>query len=876
MSDPLGDLVTGFAEGFVPAYSASAKATEARESSIVSQKVKDYLSNKKQKDKIDKEDRDRVERAQRLAKQSGSPDGTWANFYYWDLDGFTPKQQIEMAKKMDWDIIAKPAVTEDSPVTPAAPVTANTPSTSGSDSAMPSDNMFKGMISPLSSEFPVSSKFGNRKSPIKGASENHEGIDLATPEGTPIRAPLNGTIARMGFQEGGAGNYVVLDHGNGVQTKYLHLASLPSDLKNGDTVEKGQVFGATGNTGISTGPHLDFRITKDGKAVNPEFVFNNQTTDTRPGDAPSLTVDQQTQDAIPGAELEDPSGLMSEDKDVEEMSIGDRIEARLNSRAAKVLGITDEEFSAGIKAVELSRPDLMYQAVPRPDSDMPSTWNELLLTEMLDSPEWKNAQTQEERLDVAQKFKNRLAKDEPSSAKTEALQLFMSSDEFNSAADPEARLQQWEREWSQKTSTSNGGSQTSKQLRLNILTESEAYKNASPENKGKMLENFEKNWNEQTNSKSGSETYTASNFAAELAKYEEMLLSDDPAKVQEAEEWMATVKPAREAALQQAAIASSAQGDAQELSIRYTDDGGNTIIGTGTQNEDGTYNVVGVQGTVGQDRIQSVTTPEVMKQRASAVQAASQIYKPVRDLRSAVSVSVKGAYDLDRIAARNEIVLTATGGAVSFFQGAKNELTTVLELIGDEGRQGNSRDSVLAAVNQRAEDFIKSRNLTGEAARAYREFNAAVIRYVFAAGKALGQEGNGFSNSDYDNIFKSIVNSNSYEAFSNNLRNFSRTQTATLQETINNNRDDGLILQALEYPGAREFIDPVFVSVEESYQTASGARDPRHFSWLNSRAGAILRVQETVTEQDAQRLPSLSPYVGKGVIIFKDGRVEEI
>jgi hypothetical protein len=147
---------------------------------------------------------------------------------------------------------------------------------------------------------------------------------------------------------------------------------------------------------------------------------------------------------------------------------------------------------------------------------------------------------------------------------------------------------------------------------------------------------------------------------------------------------------------------------------------------------------------------------------------------------------------------------------------------------------------------------------------------------VFSAGKALGQQGNGFSNSDYNNILNSIVNSNSYEAFSNNLRRFSRTQIGNLSETISVNQNDALVAQALEFPGARELIMPVFESVEDSYRTKKGARDPRHFAWLNAQAGSILRVQETVTEQDAQQIPSLSNFVGKGVIIFEDGRIEEL
>ena len=114
----------------------------------------------------------------------------------------------------------------------------------------------------------VSSGPGMRSHPITGARREHRGVDIPAPAGTPILAPADGTISTVSFQENGAGNYVVVDHADGSQSKYFHMQSR-SPLEQGQPVSRGDQIGRVGSTGSSTGPHLHYEIWKDGKPVDP-------------------------------------------------------------------------------------------------------------------------------------------------------------------------------------------------------------------------------------------------------------------------------------------------------------------------------------------------------------------------------------------------------------------------------------------------------------------------------------------------------------------------------------------------------------------------------------------------------------------------------
>lgn len=118
----------------------------------------------------------------------------------------------------------------------------------------------------------ITSEFGWREHPITGEERYHAGVDLAYPEGSDCPTFMDGTVVETGYDEGGYGNYIVVQDANGNQTVYGHLSSI--GVIQGQTVSRGDVIGATGNTGASTGPHLHLEY-KDssGKAQDPTVVL---------------------------------------------------------------------------------------------------------------------------------------------------------------------------------------------------------------------------------------------------------------------------------------------------------------------------------------------------------------------------------------------------------------------------------------------------------------------------------------------------------------------------------------------------------------------------------------------------------------------------
>lgn len=97
----------------------------------------------------------------------------------------------------------------------------------------------------------------------------HTGLDLAAASGTPILAAASGTVTTAGWSNSGFGYYVEIDHGDGFRTLYGHMVRQPS-VSSGQQVNRGDVIGAVGSTGISTGPHVHFEVRLNGRSVNPE------------------------------------------------------------------------------------------------------------------------------------------------------------------------------------------------------------------------------------------------------------------------------------------------------------------------------------------------------------------------------------------------------------------------------------------------------------------------------------------------------------------------------------------------------------------------------------------------------------------------------
>ena len=126
----------------------------------------------------------------------------------------------------------------------------------------------------------------HRKHPVHGTVRPHTGVDYAAPSGTPVMSIGDGTVLSAGRGSGGAGNMVKVRHNSVYTTAYLHLSKFA--VKAGQRVSQGQVIGYVGMTGTATGPHLDFRVWKNGSPVNPLTLESPPSEPIMPENLPAL------------------------------------------------------------------------------------------------------------------------------------------------------------------------------------------------------------------------------------------------------------------------------------------------------------------------------------------------------------------------------------------------------------------------------------------------------------------------------------------------------------------------------------------------------------------------------------------------------------
>lgn len=118
----------------------------------------------------------------------------------------------------------------------------------------------------------IASGFGLRIHPIYGIAKMHNGLDFTAPQGTPIYATGDGTVTTAGSGSG-TGNHVIINHGYGYETVYLHMVRIK--VSNGARVKRGEVIGWVGSTGASTGPHCHYEVHINGTPVDPVYFFFN-------------------------------------------------------------------------------------------------------------------------------------------------------------------------------------------------------------------------------------------------------------------------------------------------------------------------------------------------------------------------------------------------------------------------------------------------------------------------------------------------------------------------------------------------------------------------------------------------------------------------
>ena len=118
--------------------------------------------------------------------------------------------------------------------------------------------------------FRITSKFSNsRFHPVLKRYRAHHGVDYAAPVGTPVKTIGDGVVIEKGFQSGGAGNYMKVKHNATYTTTYMHLSRFAKGIQKGSRVTQGQIIAYVGSSGLSTGPHLDFRVHKNGTPIDP-------------------------------------------------------------------------------------------------------------------------------------------------------------------------------------------------------------------------------------------------------------------------------------------------------------------------------------------------------------------------------------------------------------------------------------------------------------------------------------------------------------------------------------------------------------------------------------------------------------------------------
>ena len=316
------------------------------------------------------------------------------------------------------------------------------------------------------------------------------------------------------------------------------------------------------------------------------------------------------------------------------------------------------------------------------------------------------------------------------------------------------------------------------------LMESDTYKNATGAVRLDLIEQTKAFLSKQPEG-----SLTAAKYADMVASYTLMLSSENPEERAAANKWFETMAPSLEAGLQAGARATTRPGDPKMFQIQYTDTQGNTRRSEAVKTDNG-YQIVGGTGPeaiIPQSKILQVVSQEGQEYINKQLSATRTERTVQRGYMTSLIDLTNQAFTLEKIAVNDPVVLTLVGSGAATLVTAKREAATIVDLIartaesaymdkpGDEGNASNLIQKALSA-------FMETNEITGETADNYRAFSAKLTRFVFAAGKALGQEGNGFSNQDYRNILSSLKAGNGLEAFVRNLRSFV-SERATFVDT---------------------------------------------------------------------------------------------
>jgi hypothetical protein len=372
------------------------------------------------------------------------------------------------------------------------------------------------------------------------------------------------------------------------------------------------------------------------------------------------------------------------------------------------------------------------------------------------------------------------------------------------------------------------------------------------------------------------ETLTAGVYTSQVSKYTMMLTSVDEGEREKAEQWFLNVKPAHDAAFKAHAALTETPDDAPVFAITYMGKGGKSIYGTAIKDPEvkGGY-ILANDEKIDKDQVTNSLTFDMFDARTKAVQAASTVYGEVSKAQVSTSVAATNLMALDRMVFDNEAVLTTLeGGGTSLFVSGKNELAGVMRLLGEMQQadpEKSTKRSLLDGINGEVDNLLSTDRISEDTARAYKEFNAAVVRTIFATGKALGQSGNGFSNQDYRVISQSLVNANSYEAFSNNLRRLTNELYEGWDAQAVSAQNHALVQNVMRFPGGEEIVGNSVLGVKQYYDSEMGSNSRHVYAWSQGTSDNLENSQVFETA-DASLVAKGMPksMVGKKVILFSE------
>jgi murein DD-endopeptidase MepM/ murein hydrolase activator NlpD len=139
----------------------------------------------------------------------------------------------------------------------------------------------------------ITSRFsGRRFHPVLKRYRPHYGVDYGAPVGTPVRVTAGGVVVSAGWN-GGGGKTVKVRHPNGFETSYLHLSGFASAIRSGRRVSQGEVVGFVGSTGLATGPHLDYRVQRNGSWIDPQSLKSVPADPVSRDDMPEFVAERE-------------------------------------------------------------------------------------------------------------------------------------------------------------------------------------------------------------------------------------------------------------------------------------------------------------------------------------------------------------------------------------------------------------------------------------------------------------------------------------------------------------------------------------------------------------------------------------------------------